>query len=276
MSALPGERGFTDLIFRLPPELRNQIYMLSLPKLSECVALRDCQPEMAWMASSEALFAEAAIMFYGATKFYAFTLIEPRSQRLKHQIVKSGDTDGSSMVQYNTRLSGDYFRHLSLTYGPDGAHIVSRLAGRMIKELALDLRIDDAIKSTDVPAQISAYVHGIDKHFPALRKLYVYFGPSVMIKDPGLLRNSRSFKKRLPRPDEGDFTIRPTIEQLQDLVPNGCRIFWRMSEMWSMFSVGPRPQSQTARQPVSVAYAAYHTRDTAVPIAPVRVNKNRK
>jgi hypothetical protein len=153
--------------------------------------------------------------------------------------------DGVVTVDYNTKLAGDFCRHLRLTYGLSRAHSVRSLAGNMIKELALDLRVDNNVSK--LPDHIATYLEGLSETFSALSKLYMFFGPGIMVMDTELLRDRRQYSSELPRPDQPSCGYRSTIERVHGLVPPGCRVFWRTTMQWNVFNAASKSSNKRDR-----------------------------
>ena len=72
---VPSEDKLTELLFRLPAELRNDIYNLCLPDIETYTDISDRLPQLRWLACSSDLFAEAASLLYSATILFTVTTL---------------------------------------------------------------------------------------------------------------------------------------------------------------------------------------------------------
>ena len=158
--------SLTTLVFRLPYELRLQIYEFLVPQVDILLLPSDngrhnwipkvpnCN-HLRWLGTSHAIFLDAAPLYYSAVYFHIDALTEDHCLSV------------SSALMY----------HAKTTYSYDVLWIVDTIRSTMIKQLFLEVH---ATTFDDGPKNLLHHFAGHSnqfRRFPALEELYISLRP---------------------------------------------------------------------------------------------------
>ncbi|KAK3114918.1 hypothetical protein LTR53_006292 [Teratosphaeriaceae sp. CCFEE 6253] len=211
----------TDLLFSLPPELRNEIYTLCLPDGPRRAVTAEKRPQLRWLCCSAKLFAEAATLLYSDVPFYAAT-------GLPH-----GPHNAS------VSLLGDFEYHCRATYDRKLAGAVHIRAASMVRTVVVDIRVHEYCQARDLPDRVRIYFAGVAGTFTGLKRLCINFGPSFMITDPdsAMATSSDNAFPNVNRVVE-ERGLRVVVSAAQALAPPGCKVHWSIFQSLNMFDAG--------------------------------------
>ncbi|EMC92961.1 hypothetical protein BAUCODRAFT_268531 [Baudoinia panamericana UAMH 10762] len=256
VGTVPTEDRFTRLLFRLPAEIRNEIYSYAVPKPPAYMALDlrhpHSDPNLLWTACSQRLFAEAGPLYYGAIVLYTCTTLSGEamySGRFDHGDTKltsatRGKDNGYSRSLSDPRKTFD--KHL-FHYGSMAYPSLRPLIYNMPSTLAIDIRVDTCQSSQTLSGPVSQYFRDLLAAFPRLKTIYVFFGPPWMLYDPAGMTGTRHlFESDPPSPHASDDHFRGEKDAIRRLVPADCELRWRVSPLWAKMD----GHGAAGRQPV--------------------------
>ncbi|KAK5680376.1 hypothetical protein LTS10_007303 [Elasticomyces elasticus] len=229
----------TELVFRLPAELRNEIYALCLPDNFERAISDERILEVRWLGCSEQLFLEAATLVYSVIPFYCSTGLPLGVGDATYRM--SGDIRCRPHLLDSHSLVGDFERHVRATYGKGRARSLEFLASRMVKELVVEVRVADCERAPDLADRFATFFDGLRERFGGLKKLSILFGPAFMAvtaEMASIKAMSRTGWVDI-RGTPGEPYLQNAIASVKLLAPTTCKVQWKVSGAFNVFDSGP-------------------------------------
>ncbi|KAK5718366.1 hypothetical protein LTR15_008093 [Elasticomyces elasticus] len=239
-----------ELLFRLPAELRNEIYALCLPDNFERAISDERMLELRWLGCSEQLFSEAATLVYNVIPFYCSTGLPLGVGDATYRM--SGDIRCRPHLLDSHSLVGDFERHVRATYGKAKARSLEALASRMVRELVVEVRVADCEHAPDLADRFVTFFDGLRERFRGLKKLSILFGPAFMAVTADMA-SIKAMSWVYIRGTPGEPYLREAIESVKLLAPTACKVHWKVSGAFNVFDSGPllpKPARKTRKRMV--------------------------
>ncbi|KAK4902770.1 hypothetical protein LTR27_000709 [Elasticomyces elasticus] len=243
----------TDLLFRLPAELRNEIYALCLPDHFERAISDELMLELRWLGCSKQLFLEAATLVYSVIPFYCSTGLPLGVGDATYRM--SGEIRCRPHLLDSHSLAGDFERHVRATYGKDRARSLYSLASRMVREVVIEVRVADCEHAPDLADRFLTFFDGLRERFRGLKKLSILFGPAFMAvtADMASIKAMSRTGWVAIKGTPGEPYLREAIESVKLLAPPACKVHWKVSGAFNVFDSGPllsKPARKTRKRMV--------------------------
>ena len=219
-----SEDGLTTLLFRLPRELREQIYELLLPQLDIPLVpghggWHNWHPkppiwyELRWLATSRAIFLDAAPLYYTAKPIYLHldTVTQDRCLSLHSSLTF----------------------HAMKAFPGNVEWIVNTICSGMITKLILEVYATPF--SDDLQSLLHRFASNSTqfRHFTTLKELYISLRPK---DDPVILkilirtfpRTDRKEQETMMRQSERLRCMGRALRSIRNALPTQCRVTWNV------------------------------------------------